>query len=384
MNYKEFEAERRRLIDEQNDAAKKLEYAKSHCKGIEEDHRNLVMQQADALTDEVTDEVRAKLAGLVAESAEKRTTARDEVETWEARLGKATQDLEAFDTVSNQAIARAESAKEFAAKEREYAKPTIDQLSPIYRAINLQTQFGIPTDVSVDAAADAASFHIAKVSTDAQVLLQQFGPDPRNDGFNNINREVDSHNKQIEQLETFADQYHKKVEGESVDVEREFTIAKAEAKLLLDFQKMERNSLYETNLTPDSQLRTTQLEVRRDLQEKYEAASYCLTCEICRPLAERNVENSPELAAFANKNQKLLDLNATRIADRPDADIQQQEYANLLQGRYDDKKQEGVEREVTGLQQQHFPEITPPSIETAALGRSGPSRDREGPDSPER
>lgn len=189
------------------------------------------------------------------------------------------------------------------------------------------------------------------------------------------------HEQNLQELSDMKERAAEMREKDLTDKDRNQAIDDANA----SFKKQDEAlaKMHEEMRVSDEALRQQQDVARAAMEAETNAKRHEVAQELLAPVAERNVQeqHAEQLSRNAANNQQHLDTYGMTLEGRPDAAKVQAEYAKFLeqdqkglQETLDTQRSQDVQREMSQLQQQHFPEVTPPAMSgPAGPQQSGPS-----------
>lgn len=222
------------------------------------------------------------------------------------------------------------------------------------------------------------------------------GASPDHAELQNIEHEIAKHNDHADELDTLAKEFEQNVERQKEEDRRddidvadqkkairgEFELAAEKANKMFERQDKEMSELQE-HAAQDPNVRTAQTQVRETMAEEMNAKRDEVTRELCRPVAEINVDdrNARTLEDSAGLNKAHLERYQTKVANEPDGKERIERFAsNLDQSQKDLEKQllterpQAVNNEITSLQHDHFPQIQSPSLQGPELSQAAPQQ----------
>ena len=238
------------------------------------------------------------------------------------------------------------------------------------------------------------------VNTKVTEYTEGAGSSPDHVERKNLEAEIAKHNDHADELDTLTQNFKRALDQpgpvdvseqpKDVRVREEFESVVDKANRLFEQQDKEMAEIQVDNAT-DPAVRTTEAQVRETMAEETIRDRDKVTRELCQPVAELNVDerNARTLEDSAGLNKAHLERYGMKVANEPDGQTKVDKFAsNLEQSQKDLQQQlvaerpEAIEKEVTSLQGQHFPEVQAQAqaLQGPGLQQAGPQQ--EGPAGP--
>ena len=224
------------------------------------------------------------------------------------------------------------------------------------------------------------------------------GASPDHAERRNIEAEIAKHNEHADELDRLAENFKRDlatpdpvdVSAQPKDVRGEFESVVDRANQLFEQQDKKMAEL-QVDTATDPAVRTIEVQVRQTMSEEMILKRDEVTRELCQPVAELNVDerNARTLEDSAGLNKAHLERYGMKVANEPDGQKKLDTFAsNLEQGQKDLQQEllaerpQAIEKEVTSLQGQRFPEVQAhvQALQGPGLQQSGPQQ--QGPAGP--